>query len=548
MLSHYLLHRGTKNVFEFNDDWRNLMNTSKAYFTELKRQTRRIDLKRYSCDFLDDPIFRQRLLSLVDDPSLQISCYFRGLGEFGEFFNATLLCNLRRIRIFNCAARSFSLFSNVEAIELDTYDYLSDFNCFAQVKKELSITISNEEEDESKVPTYDLSCLSPTLETLFLSVKRVVNYHFLTNLRSVEFYGCDSITDVSCFQSAVIAKFTLCPNVTNVNSLVNVKELVLKECDGVTDVSALGRVEKMEISVCDNLINLSGLSTVHSLTISQFPEELFAPLNQNVVLNFCDEFTDSLDSIQFLSTNNRLRELNISGHKNIRDISMLNTVEILNITGCRSITSLTGLTSLKELEMTGVKGIVSGFETFQQLTKLTIGEVNRKEKTIQSLEKAVSLTSLTLDGSNLSFETLVQVEDLTLQRCNSVIEFPSTLTRLQSLEVEYCKKLESFPSFLPSLTVLIICGCNKLPLLKISGEPNNSSTVFNSSSVSDSLPVNFVSVSHCANLRSVQINRRINSLTVKSCQCLKDVSGKEFVRSFTDQHRDIGVRVGGWCK
>jgi hypothetical protein len=509
------------------------MNASKAYFTELKRQTRRIDLKANSYNFLNNPIFRQRLLSLVDDPSLQISCYFRGLGEFGEHCDVTLLCNLKRIRIFNCAARSFSLFSNVEAIQLATNDYLSDFNCFAQVKKELSITISNDEEDETNVPTYDLSCLSPTLETLYLSVKRVVHYQFLTNLRSVEFYGCDSITDVSCFQSAAIAKFTGCPNVTNVNSLVNARELVLKECDGVTDVSALGRVEKMEISACNNLTDLSGLSTVHNLTISQFSEELFAPLNQNTVLNFSDEFTESLNSIQFLSTNNRLRELNISGHERIRDISMLSTVEVLNITGCRSITSLSGLTALKELEMTGVKGIVSGFETLQQLTKLAIGEVNRKEQTIQSLEKAVSLTSLTLDGSNLSFDSLVQVEDLTLQRCNSVIGFPSTLTRLQSLEMEGCKKLESFSAFLPALQFLLINGSNKLPLLKIPGEPDNSSS--SPSPLSDSPPINFVKISHCVNLRSIQITRRINSLTVKSCQSLKEVSGKEFVRSFTDE-------------
>jgi hypothetical protein len=224
-------------------------------------------------------------------------------------------------------ARSFSIFSNLEALQLKTNDYLLDFNCFAQVKKELSITVNRLPQGEDKVPTYDLSCLSPTLESLYLSTRRVVNYHFLTNLRSVKFNDCDSITDVSCFRNAETVKFTSCFNVTNVNSLANVKILALKECHRVADVSALGKVEEMEISNCENLHDLAALSTVHTLAISQFPEGLYASLNQNKILNFSDQCSKSLTSLRFLSSNNQLRELNICGHKNIRDISMLGTVK-----------------------------------------------------------------------------------------------------------------------------------------------------------------------------------------------------------------------------
>jgi hypothetical protein len=342
LLSDYLLDRGLKTVFQFNDDWRNLMNTEKGFIAEVKRRTRQIDLSTNSYQFLINPLFRQRVLSLVHDPCLQISCCFRVIGKFGEHYDSTVLCNLKRIQIVNCMARSFSLFSNVEALRLATNDYLRDLNCFAQVEKELWISVNRLPQGEDKVPTYDLSCLTPTLETLYLSTRRVVNYHFLTNLRSVELNDCDTITDVSCFRNAETVKFTSCFNVTNVNSLTNVKVLVLKECHGVTDVSALGKVEEMEVSNCENLHDLSALSTVHSLTISQFPEGLFASLKQNKVLNFSDIFSKSLTSLRFLSKNNQLRELNICGHKNIRDISMLGTVEVLNITGCNLITNLFG--------------------------------------------------------------------------------------------------------------------------------------------------------------------------------------------------------------
>jgi hypothetical protein len=73
ILSEYLLDNGKKKFFEFND-WRNLMNTSKSYFAKLKRESRYITLKNNSNHFLNDPLFRQRVLSLVEDPNLQISC------------------------------------------------------------------------------------------------------------------------------------------------------------------------------------------------------------------------------------------------------------------------------------------------------------------------------------------------------------------------------------------------------------------------------------------------------------------------------------------
>jgi hypothetical protein len=270
------------------------VNTSKAYLAELKRQTRYISLIENSNQFLDDAGFRQRILSLVQDASLQISCNFGALGEVGKHYDSTLLCNLNRVGI-DCNARSFSLITNVEEVDLSMVDqYLRDFKCFAQVKKKLSIeilSVGSEHGGESTSPVYDLSCLSPTLESLSLSCDlRVVNYHLLTNLQEVELHRCDSITDVSCFRRARMVRLIGCHNVTNVNSLADVKELILVGCDGVTDVSELGRVEKMEIGNCKNLHDLSALTAVHILRVSSFPENLLVPLKQNTVLNISNFF------------------------------------------------------------------------------------------------------------------------------------------------------------------------------------------------------------------------------------------------------------------
>jgi hypothetical protein len=509
--------------FLFSDDWVNLLNTSLEYFDELKKKARYIALnKNSSRQFLNDPLFRQRILSLVNDPYSQVSCHLEDLGEIGKPYDASLLCNLNRIDISNCRARSFSLFTNVAKLKLLTMDYLQDFNCFAQVKKLLWLGIYYPAKDEDEIPTYDLSSLSPTLESLYLRTNRIANYQFLSNLRYVEFRGCDSITDVSCFRNAIRVKFRSCSNVINVNSLANVEVLVLDDCNSVTDVSALGNVETMEIGYCENLNDISALSTVHNLTIYSFEEELLAPLNQNTILDLSEHSCD-LNSIQFLATNSLLCVLDISGNDYIDDISMLHTVKVLYIKDCMNICSLTGLTALKELDMRGVDLIDSGFKVFQQLTRLKIGKVSPKKRIVRALEKAVNLTYLTLEHSNLPINTLVQVKDLTLEYCKHIAEFPATLIHLKSLKIKG-SRITSFPAFLPSLLELILDGLHKLLLLQIFGECNTPA-------------LNNVKISCCGILSEIQITRRINKLSIEACPDLDEISGKEFVVSLVDQLR-----------
>jgi hypothetical protein len=527
----------------------------------------------YSNQFLVDEV-RQRILSLVHDPSSQISCSFGALGRVGEHYDAANLCNLNRIHI-NCDARSLSLITNVEEVHLSMWNnqYLDDFRCLAQVKKKLFITICDVDDEDGGTdvsPFYDLSCLSATLESLSLSnVDQIANYHLFTNLREVELDTCDSIEEVSCFRNAESVTLSWCRYVTNVNSLSKVKELILIGCDGVTDVSALGRVGVMTVANCKNLHDLSALSTVHTLTVSYFPGNLLSSLKQNTVLNL-SYFSSELTSIQFLvgnkvlrvlnisnnenlhdismlgkkalrvlniSNNENLRDismlgkkalrvLNISNNENIRDISMLSTVEVLDITNCPLVTSLPGLTALKELNMSGVEGIESGFgNIFQQLKKLRIGKVIHRHQIIQALEKAPFLSSLTLFNSNLPIDSLSQVKDLVFWYCLDLTEFRATFIHLRSLKISGCRNLESFPAFLPFLQLLYIGGSDKLSLLKIFGDPN-------------SPPINQVEISHCSLLTQIQITRKITSLEILKCRNLKEICGKELIRSLKDFHSD----------
>jgi hypothetical protein len=134
--------------------------------------------------------------------------------------------------------------------------------------------------------------------------------------------------------------------------------------------------------------------------------------------------------------------LDISNNDDIDDIFMLHSVEILDITNCPLIINLTGLTALKELSMSGVEWIESGYEVFEQLTQLTIGEVIHA---IQALEKAF-LSSLRLYESNLPFVSFTQLQYLTVSNNTTVTEFPATFLHLKSLRLQNCGNLVMFPA------------------------------------------------------------------------------------------------------
>jgi hypothetical protein len=62
-----------KKVFSFSQDWRNLINTSKEYFGEWKKQSQVIILHwNYADRFLRSSVFRERILSTVSESHKQI--------------------------------------------------------------------------------------------------------------------------------------------------------------------------------------------------------------------------------------------------------------------------------------------------------------------------------------------------------------------------------------------------------------------------------------------------------------------------------------------
>jgi len=67
---------------------------------------------------------------------------------------------------------------------------------------------------------------------------------------SLNFSGCDQLTDVSNLGNVHTLYLSFCDELTDVSSLGNVYALNLSYCHGITDVSSLGNVDTLDIREC----------------------------------------------------------------------------------------------------------------------------------------------------------------------------------------------------------------------------------------------------------------------------------------------------------
>jgi hypothetical protein len=104
-------------------------------------------------------------------------------------------------------------------------------------------------QDDWSPEALDLSAFE-NLETGTIYIRECSNYHYLANLKSLEIFWCDSITDVSCFRKIPKLKLSHCPNITDVSALSGVFELNLSYYRGFTDVYALGNVPCLRLYDC----------------------------------------------------------------------------------------------------------------------------------------------------------------------------------------------------------------------------------------------------------------------------------------------------------
>jgi hypothetical protein len=299
------------------------------------------------------------------------------------------------------------------------------------------------------------------------------------------------------------------------------------------DVSALGKGNHtLTISnIWPKLIGLSALNGVYSLNLSGYGgQSIFGFTNVTILdISFCSKITD----ISFLGDS--VKELNMSLCSRITDITMLSSVKVLNISNCSQLKHFHGLRSLRDLTMVDVDfEVLSGFETFSQLEKLSIAEVVDHKELLPYIKH---VKDLNLGFSSFNIHDFPSVQFLF---AGQDID-PSKLILLQCLrELELRghsrADVHLVIPFLPFLRKVKLARFRKMKKLEILGCSSGTIATDNLSlgegQVTNSIksfPIYHVELEENFQLEEILLSRRIAFMKTLGCDKLVNVVNANLV-------------------
>jgi hypothetical protein len=506
-VANYLLENEEQNkqIFSFNSEWRNFMNSSKEQFWEWKIQSQIVILRGiYAQQFSQSREFRERISQTIQKPEEQLKLAFR-------FIRNSNLTNHLKLKFLGIQLKNTDPYLSIEVadfpkvvreIDFDGYHVTNIENCPPVRKfKYTDFQFPN----PAKIST-NVSSLRIIEEATF-SYINLLNYHTLSHLQSLSISYTNSIADVSCFKSIKKLGFIECPNITDESSLRDVRDLQLSRCQGVTDVSALGRVYSLNLMYSNSFRDISALNRFRTLNLSECLQVDDVSSLTNVYDLHLYRFQGS-----YLSSLRSVERMELWHCPNIIDITMLTTLKELAIYHCPQILCFHGLSNLRNLTVCGTDNKVpfkvdSGIAVFSNLEELCLFEMNLSENT-DALEVNTS--------TNLRFQHFKNLKKLSLAFCcfNEILQ--NTFSSLCDLTIRSCNFNSSSIPFIPFLKVLKIYYCQKLTDLEILGDglAHGPKKSFSTD----------VEVSSCGELKQISIHRAVSRLKVNFCPQLQDIT------------------------
>ncbi|XP_035837618.1 putative disease resistance protein At3g14460 [Helianthus annuus] len=251
------------------------------------------------------------------------------------------------------------------------------------------------------------------------------------------------------------------------------RELQIKNCPNLIDVSveALPSLRVLRIYKCCESVLRSLVRAASSTTeieigsIFGLTDEVWRGVIENfgametVKIMNCDEIRYLWESdAEASKVLTNLKELKVSGCKNLVSLCCPNSIQSLDIRECSSVRDV----SFPRATTTGGGG--------QNLNSLTIDiHVCENLRSINQLSHSTHLTFLIIFKCKIMelFSDLHQLSNLTtlhIQDCESIESFPNLqLPNLTHLDIEDCKNMKAFGDLqLPNLITWSIYNCEKL--------------------------------------------------------------------------------------
>jgi hypothetical protein len=569
LLPNYLLpsKEHGKSVFTFNLDWKNFLNCDKKHFQSWKKKTIFLSLTRAdSLEYVNSEIFKATILQIIEVPRFQLQLTFLDRPHKNEGLeihsDIAEIANVKKISIQLSHAikkdlASFLRLINVEECYVSAPSF-TDLS-FCSTVKNLSIAANAYDSNVDFSPLMNL-------EELFCQSYSIVNYDHLTYLKKLTLRSVQAVLNASCFAHVPYLKFESCPNLTDVSCLGNVVYLSFNRCPGVSDVSALGKVPTLLFDHCPvsdvsalgrgnhsfalgqvvELTGLSSLRSVYSVNLAGCRLDNIFGLTNVTILDI--SFSYNISDISFLGES--VQGLNMNMCRRITDITMLSSVKVLNVSNCEQIKHFHGLRSLRDLTILGMDfEILSGFETFSQLEKLSIAHVINHEELLPHIQH---LTNLKSSGSSFQIHDFPAVQFLFAAQ--DIV--PSKLNLLQCLrEVDlygHSGNVHLVFPFLPFLRKLTLSGFRKMKKLEILGRDSQeernpsheqSEDVGEVSNSNKSFPIYHVEVNDQFSLEEIHVSRKIAFMKSVRCDKLVKVVGTGLINGLVTEHPE---RVTLW--
>jgi hypothetical protein len=352
--------------YNFDESWRLLMNSSQC-FQSLKRRTIYFRFSfTASIKYYESPLFRRKVLGLVEKPSRQLSLCFPSSFAVGEENYLSVLNGVHYLEFTsNLSITDVSAFSNVEVLILKGCVNITEVSMLvcssasAKVSRILDLSFS-------AISYMDFSF--SFVHTLILShCKYLMDVSCLGNIHTLDLSHCSAVWDVSALSRVHTLRLSFCYSLEDVSSLINVTNLNLSHCTFIEDVSMLGNVYQLDLSFCTSVTDVSALSKVTVLNLCGCSGvDNVSSLATVVELNL-----SRCDAIREVNMLGRVKKLNLSHCKQLKDVSGLGDVETLILRGCKGIRDVSCLGKVKELDLSNCKQL-TGIEYLSNVSSLTL--------------------------------------------------------------------------------------------------------------------------------------------------------------------------------
>lgn len=462
-------------LFLSKDDYHYFLNTSKKFF-ELKRKTIYFSLKREtSLQYIKDPVFKALVLGKVENGWKQIAIRFKNYDPLPKEFSREL--PIHSIYLPEISQQQVDLVKHIERLQ-SLIHRGSTSPLLSQTVKELSLI--------GVRGLVDVRNFSQLRELDLYFADKLTDIAPLQNIPSLAFVECNSIKDFSCLtgRNQKSLKIFNSSFLTDVSTFSGIRDLALLSCHGLKNISPLYGIYNLSLCSCSKICDISPLGNHHRLVIEDCSYDLkgYGSLTQipHVQLKNCN-----INDLNILKNS---KTISLSRCSLVEDVAPLINARKVIIDNCPNIKNLSELKNVPNLT------IIAGSMNSEDFV-----EVSSYNFTLKLLTFEVSHYYL---FSNIKVLTIVPDENLATCINKGQATF---FEKLQSLTIE-----ENF--FLQSVN-----GLGIIPIVKLL----DCSQLTNIDGLGQNREVELRSCPLITNVRSLS---RVSIVTIVKCNKIEDYS------------------------